>query len=63
MGNNGLAYMIGGYVKSTQICVDDPFIREWGCEEENIPSRIHHAQCLVIGDEIWAPTAWGAKSE
>lgn len=60
MGNDGLAYLIGGYNKSP-LCTYDPTLREWACEEVNIPKRVHHSQCVVVEDEIWFPSALGNK--
>lgn len=57
-GNDGKSYLIGGY-KKRPLCIYDPALRTWECQEENFLKRTHHVQCIVVGDEIFFMSGWG----
>jgi hypothetical protein len=60
LANNGKAYMFGGRLKEP-VCEYDPNLRTWKCSETDIPQRLHHMQCLAIGDDIWIASSWGGS--
>jgi large repetitive protein len=57
MGNNGKGYLLGGSAQSN-VCEYDPSIQNWSCNRQQPPIKLHSTQCVVVGDEIWLPTAW-----
>ena len=62
-GRDGKAYLIGGY-KKNPVCRYDPNLRTWECNSDESTSeftRVHHSQCVVIGDEIWFVVGWGNR--
>ena len=60
MGNNGKAYLLGGR-KQVNACEYDPSIQNWNCNRQKPPIKLHHMQCIVVGDDIWIPTAWSGS--
>jgi hypothetical protein len=56
MGNDGLAYLIGGR-KRKPVCAYHPPTHAWDCNRNKVDWRLHHASCLAIDDEIWIPTS------
>jgi hypothetical protein len=57
MGNNGKAYLLGGRVQ-TNVCEYDPWYQNWNCTRAVPPIKLHHMQCVAVGNEIWIPSAW-----
>jgi hypothetical protein len=57
MGNNGKGYLLGGRVQ-TNVCEYDPSTQNWNCMRAVPPNKLHHMQCVAVGDEIWIPSAW-----
>jgi IPT/TIG domain/Glucose / Sorbosone dehydrogenase len=60
MANNGKAYLIGGRGWN-KICEYDPATQNWACTRQTPPIRLHHMQCVAVGDEIWIPAAWSGN--
>jgi IPT/TIG domain/Glucose / Sorbosone dehydrogenase len=60
MGNNGKAYSIGGR-NWNKVCEYNPATQNWACTRLKPPVRLHHMQCVPVGDEIWIPAAWSGS--
>lgn len=60
MPSTDKAYLIGGRVPYP-VCAYDMDTRVWQCSEQPLPlERMHHLQCIPVGDEIFIPTGWTA---
>jgi outer membrane biosynthesis protein TonB len=57
MASNGKGYLIGGRNR-VKVCEYDPSVQNWSCNGATPPMKLHHVQCVAVGNEIWLPSAW-----